>query len=153
MESSTTNTPSLPKRKRINRTTLAYIAGILDGEGTITGYWKKPDNCVVMKVHIYNTHRELMQWLSEVLDSPLCQVPARPGRKPQWQLNIRTRDLKWFLKLMIPFLRVKQKQLRIALIIQSMTERGAKLERKLKWLDKLHSLNQGKMIESVPTAM
>jgi hypothetical protein len=151
MESSTTNTLSFSRsEKRINRTDLAYIAGFLDGEGSINGHWKKPHNCVITRVNFYNTDRAIMIWIAERIGGRLYTVQPRLGTRVQYQLDIRTRDLKWFLKLMIPFLKVKSKQLRIALILLMMTKRKSLLTRKLKWLTILSALNKGKKIESVP---
>lgn len=152
-ESSETSTLSFQRsEKRINRTDLAYIAGFLDGEGSICAKWKKPQNCVVVRVCFYNTNQDVLCWIAQRIGGRIYTTQPRLGTKLQYQLEVRMSDLRWFLRLMIPFLKIKSKQLRIAQILLALTDRGSSLPKKLKWVTRLSELNTGKKIQSVPMA-
>lgn len=157
MESSETNTLSF--RKRINRTNLAYMAGILDGEGCITVDWvnsygtRKPYPVVVVKMTSY----DLLLWVQSIFGGYLYPVsPSRlisgNSRKPQWTWKLDMPSTTWFLRLMVPFLKIKHRQARLAMVLRHMNEVGKSLPKKTRIANEINRLNSGKMIESKPTA-
>jgi hypothetical protein len=139
MESSET-TRCLSVRKRVNRTDLAYAAGILDGEGSISVSYSS--GCPYPCVRVTNTNRELIEWFHQkfggsIYDKKLVGF----GHKAQWDWDPTTPNMKWFLKLMIPFLKVKQRQARLVLVLRSMIERKSTKTRKIRIAEGIRTLN------------
>lgn len=92
---------------------LAYLAGIIDGEGTIfiqkhikngyTSYWPR--------FQISNTNRELMEWIKNTFGGLAYDKP-RIKHNPKWRMQIQ-----WYttvslmdklLPLIIPYLIIKK---------------------------------------------
>lgn len=84
----------------------AYMAGLLDGEGTI--YIERAKKRVV-HVAIYNTHEPTMQWLASWGGS--CTIRTRNGAlgsRPIWIWQVAARqDCVHVLQALRPFLRIK----------------------------------------------
>lgn len=141
MESSETNTLSLDKKFAVRD--LAYTAGLLDGEGCITGYSKGSSHYIT--VFISNSHLPILDWLQNTFG----------GGKRHWNGNKKGKRVeKWivpaksvtpFLKLMIPFLKIKRPQLYKAMAVRSMIERKAKDERISRAVCQLQAFNQVKI--------
>ena len=132
---------SVPKRKRISNTKLAYIAGILDGEGHFTTTYKstKGEIYPYMRVAITNTDLALLKFLQECFGGVLnVKTPGPLSRKPCW--NWFPGNIKEFLKRMKPYVRIKRKQLEVALAFHSLpygtTEKRIRLAKKLRGLQK-----------------
>lgn len=93
----------------VSQTELAYLAGILDGEGSIS-YAKTPRRWVVA---IYNTSQELIEWLASF--GGLTYTRRSPGAfsttLPQygWVLNRRV-DVEVLLTALLPYLRIKRQK-------------------------------------------
>jgi hypothetical protein len=142
--SSETSTLSfLRSEKRVNRTDLAYIAGFFDGEGSISAKWKN-EELPFPRAILYNTDRSVLIWIADHTGGRLYHQPPRLGTKQLYSLEIRTSDLLWFLKLMIPFLKIKQRQARVALVLRSIIERKGSVARRIKWAQELSRLNKGR---------
>src|SRR3990167_7126817 len=79
---------SLPKLKVSER---AYIAGLIDGEGTISvTYDGRNKNNLFVRVLITNTNEELLKWLKERVGGNyhIRNKPMKEGWKKfgQWQI-------------------------------------------------------------------
>jgi len=141
MISSETHTLSLDRKFAVRD--LAYVAGLLDGEGCITGSSNGTQHYIT--VFISNSNMPILDWLQHLFD----------GGARHWNGNKKGRRVeKWiipgkqvtpFLKLMIPFLKIKRPQLYKAMAIRSMIERKAKDERISRAICQLQSLNQVKI--------
>jgi len=105
----------------------AYVAGLLDGEGSIciavnkpkTGVRKSPDHR--LQVGITNTNRELIDWLHEMLGGHISDNSHSPSRKnqtPCWAWRIIGHAAQRFLIAALPFLRIKREQARLAIEFQ-----------------------------------
>jgi len=140
-------THTLSTHKRINRTTLAYMAGILDGEGCIYAGMVTADGKQYPSVSITvkMTSYDLLVWIRDTFGGGLYEVNMKriTGRKPQWTWKLALPDTKWFLKLMIPLLRVKQRQARLALVLRHMIEVGKADNKKRTIIAEISRLNQG----------
>jgi len=84
-------------------TKLAYLAGLLDGEGSI-GFIKK----IRPRVSVYNTDRKVMDWLVENVGGKVGQDSAR-GRVPcmRWSLDA-ARNVYGLCKAVLPYLIIKK---------------------------------------------
>lgn len=98
----------------------AYIAGILDGEGTI-GFTNHRTKYTASKIYSYwlpsvsfsNTNKALMDWLHQKLKGSLCQANhhRKPQHSPCWALHLRGNlQVKKLLIVLLPYLIVKKEK-------------------------------------------
>lgn len=118
--------------ERLDAVTLAYVAGLLDGEGSIVIGVSKPSasrgNIAPshwLQVGITNTDRGLIDWLlltfgGHVSDN--SHSPSRKKQRPCWAWRIMGNQAKTFLETLHPYLRIKREQAEIAIAFQ--TERA-----------------------------
>ena len=92
----------------------AYIAGLFDGEGTITykKYKEKKKNgtydCWRISMEIAMTDRSVLVWLTEVLGcGTLNKKPRKNGHKMQWRWRCVFRDAFHVCCILFPFAHVK----------------------------------------------
>jgi len=139
MSSSETST-LLPRK--INRTDIAYAAGIFDGEGHVGGTVHSHEKYPELRIGVTNTNRTLIRWFEETFGG-WTQERSRPGNRTcyEWHPTGETTD--WFLKLIVPFLKVKQQQARLALVYRTLTRRQSARERRLRIIEKIQRLNRG----------
>lgn len=102
--------------------TLAYLAGLIDGEGSIGIVMKRypqphrhPTHYPILNVA--NTHQPTIEWLHNLfgcggLYSP---QPKSIWHKPIWIWHAQSNDAGRILHMVFPYLRIKQAQARIAL--------------------------------------
>jgi hypothetical protein len=107
-------------------TTLAYVARLLDGEGSIcigasrpksdstaTSYW--------LQVGITNTGRTMIDWLLATFGGHISDnthAPSRTNQSPCWAWRIMGTQAVSFLTVIQPYVRIKAPQLRLALDFQ-----------------------------------
>ena len=111
----------------MERTDLAYAAGIVDGEGCITISKSKMGNFQI-QVRVVNTNEWLLQWLKFAFGGRVAPLndnrKEERGWKPNYYWYLRTEETKEFLKLIYPYLRIKKTQAEIVIKILKM--RGKK---------------------------
>jgi len=110
----------------MEETELAYTAGIIDGEGSISlllNKCKKQKAFYQMRVTVRNTNEWLVQWLKVTYGGYF--YPSHYGDeeraknwKPQWQWAIAANKALVFLKLIYPYLRLKKPQAEVAIQFQ-----------------------------------
>jgi hypothetical protein len=100
-----------------NDTQLAYLAGIIDGEGTIGIERQSPHETCRKKTYythrllIVNTSNILKQWLQE--NFPCGKITYRKkidGRKPCYVWRLFGKDAEDILQAIIPFIKIKRNQ-------------------------------------------
>jgi hypothetical protein len=149
MESSTTNTRFTPSQKRIGKTALAYAAAMLDGEGSIAGgvLTRGDKQYGFAYVGIINTDIRLHDWLIDTFHGTLKKsTPSRWSKKQCYHWT--PADKVWFLKLVRPFMKLKQQQADCAIALHSLPW-GA-VEKKLRLARKIQALNREKIESSSP---
>jgi hypothetical protein len=109
-----------------NVETLAYVAGLFDGEGSIVirccaGRTKQRNPSYGLQVGITNTDRELIEWLrgtfgGHISDNSHC--PSRGKQRPCWAWRLVSREAHAFLQVILPYLRTKKPQAVIAIEFQ-----------------------------------
>ena len=103
---------------------LAYVAGLIDGEGTICIHRNKVKNQKVylqLRVDITNTNEWLIQWLKFAFGGH-TDVSRRDGKgknwKPAWRWSLSSNRASTFLTLVLPYLRLKKPQAELAINFQ-----------------------------------
>lgn len=103
---------------------LAYVAGIIDGEGTICIHQDKAKSGKVylqLRVDVTNTNEWLIQWLKFALGGHTdVSRRAKIGKnwKPSWRWSVSANQASAFLKLIYPYLRLKKPQAELAIKFQ-----------------------------------
>lgn len=97
----------------------AYLAGIVDGEGTISlhSVYKGPEYCFPF-VQISNTNHKLEQWVKERVDIPYgyYEYNRNPNKqKPCFLFQFRGSNAVTLLKMILPYLVLKREQADIVL--------------------------------------
>jgi len=104
-----------------DRETLAYLAGIFDGEGCITSYGTpRKDHTTYsapsVSVQVSNNDLEVLVFSQRRLGGKIYSKGVRkPGYKPQWSWFLRGKEAENCLLELLPYLRIKQSQARIGL--------------------------------------
>lgn len=97
----------------ISETDLAYIAGLIDGEGSISLAKFKPKWLKIWGiVQVANTDRNLMLWLSKVTGEGRVR-PTKPRsikHKIVWVWILSIAPARQLLALCLPYLKIKNKQ-------------------------------------------
>jgi len=111
--------------------TLAYIAGLLDGEGYIgirKASWKKYRHLKLL-VQITNSDKEVIEWIKNtsqtlVKSGFIDVLPAKNTRKARYVFKLEgMKGIKRFLQMLLPYLRIKRKQAEMALKYISIREK------------------------------
>lgn len=94
---------------------LAYLAGILDGEGTIGGsmYWapRSRHGSAVVRVRVFNTDLRLLNWIHERCGGVVHAGGAPLGRAKQVYLwEIKRKPAAALLAAVAPYLVLKRRQ-------------------------------------------
>jgi len=109
---------TLPK---LTEAELAYTAGILDGEGSIViqEHYRRPNNprC---RMEIYNSNREMLDWMSEKFCKGLVRVRSKNKLVKTtmyfWIVNPQ-KAVQTILIALLPFLIIKKEKAKKALSI------------------------------------
>lgn len=97
----------------------AWLAALIDGEGTISIYReRRPANVAGIRfsacVQINNTSLELMTRISSLLPGWLRTEKAKPGHKVVYRFQLGRRYIKQVMQLLFPHLIIKKSQCAIA---------------------------------------
>lgn len=100
--------------KTLSDAEAAYIAGFIDGEGTISLnrlFKKHPHPTFYPLVRIDNVNKEVLTWINERIGGRLHHIiEKRINHQNKWRLDTaRTLEITELLKQLIPFLKVKRK--------------------------------------------
>jgi len=117
----------------------AYIAGLFDGEGTITykKYKEKKKNgtydCWRISMEIAMTDRSVLVWLTDVLGcGTLNKKPRKNGHKMQYRWRCVFRDAFHVCCILFPFAHVKLSK------IQQVIEHYSSIQKKDNVVDLAH---------------
>ena len=113
----------------MKETDIAYLAGIIDGEGCISMYQISNGHgkSVMCGLWIANTDKNLMDWLVENLGGSLN---TRTSKKPQWKTSwvwaVYSQNMEDVLIRVLPYLKVKHTQAELALRARELMKRSGK---------------------------
>jgi hypothetical protein len=112
----------------IEPTILAYVAGLMDGEGSIVIGVSKPSATRSstspshwLQVSITSTNRDTIDWLSTVFDGHIsshCTNTSAKGKKDCWSWRVMSNAGAAFLTLILPYLRSKKAPAELAIAFQ-----------------------------------
>ena len=112
----------------MDKETLAYVAGLFDGEGSIVIGVSKPSDKNQLKrpshwlqVGITNTNRELIDWLHDTFGwhiSDNSHSPSRRKQRPCWAWRVMSNEGAAFLETIYPYSRIKKEQMKLAIAFQ-----------------------------------
>lgn len=111
-------------KKLGNKLILAYTAGIVDGEGSIslskrTSREYKSGYQLRLAVCVANTNEWLVQWFKMQFGGYVnCTREKRENRKDRWQWMIVDGKAAEFLKSILPYLQIKRPQAELAIKFQ-----------------------------------
>jgi hypothetical protein len=103
----------------VNEIDIAYIAGLFDGEGSVSYYQrkekrkgkKKAYNFWVIRCELSMTDQYVVEWMHKVLGvgTVIKRLPTKSwiGKKTQWRWRCCHRDALSFAKLIWPYTQVK----------------------------------------------
>ena len=100
----------------IGEVDLAYIAGLIDGEGSIQykQYMRKRKHnpkaypTWSIRIEIAMTDRSVLVWLNEILGvGTVNPRKVKPGKKKQWRWRCSHRQAYFVAKLMWPYMHIK----------------------------------------------
>ena len=107
----------------------AYIAGLIDGEGCITIIRqdqskhspKHKSPSYRLAVFIYNTNKNMMNWLQDKIDGHRFYKRAKsPQHKDLYSINISAKTAEKFLVDIQPYIIAKSEQVKLALELQNL---------------------------------
>ncbi|HEC75488.1 MAG TPA: hypothetical protein ENI26_14150 [Methylophaga aminisulfidivorans] len=95
---------------------LAYLAGMLDGEGTFS-IQRTKNNVYCPRMNVGNTDKAALEWLKSKFDGHLrpADVPKEPHHKQVWVLQWRVLEMLELIPKLLLFLHIKKKQAEIVL--------------------------------------
>ena len=117
----------------MKKTDLAYFAGLFDGEGTIfiTNNLRKGRKNLYKQLTVAITMTN--QWIIELFHFAfggcLQFIPAHANKKSAWYLSLRSRIASDFLKVILPYLKLKKAEAEIAIRFQDEKDRRRKENR------------------------
>lgn len=118
--------------QNINEVDLAYIAGLLDGEGSINILSSRSRcNQFWLSVTIANNHLPTLEWVMAVVDGGAIKNAhgrMRPSdTAPVYKWQICSRQAADLLSKLLPFLRIKREQAEVAIEFQNRLEHNGAL--------------------------
>lgn len=99
---------------------LAYLAGIIDGEGSIMIYWNHTTDRFTLMIKVSNTSKPMVDWLFENFGGASYAINP-PSKlihkqwKQQYVWEVRKPETLPFLEELHPYLVVKKEQCEIAI--------------------------------------
>jgi len=109
--------------KPIPHTAIAYIAGLIDGEGTIS-LRRKIGNHYNIEVYITNTNLCVLEWVQKTLQmGKIFTFKPRPPRKTQIKWHVHSRNAEKLLNMVQPYLIIKQGECLEAIMFRELMNR------------------------------
>ncbi len=106
----------------LSETEKAYFAGLFDGEGSISTrkHIKNKRSYYYVFIHLGNTHYPTMEFIYKKFGGTMYMAKKRNAQhKNFWRWATYTKGAKYFLEAVMPFLRIKKEQARLAVILQN----------------------------------
>ena len=116
----------------MKRTELAYIAGIVDGEGYIgisADHRKRNPGrpCWRLRVAVTNTSEWLVQYLKFSIGGGIITLKSDKRPRPCYQWSVDRGRAAEFLKLILPYLRLKRPQAELAIKFQASVTKSTRI--------------------------
>ena len=112
--------------KGVTNTQLAYIAGLLDGEGSlyIGRYPRKGNRSLGYRAYmtISNTHVPTLQWVKSIMGGKIVEMAKKGGC---YSLTFTTNTIREWLPELLPYLLIKDSQAKVLLSFLDKQEQNA----------------------------
>jgi len=105
----------------------AYIAGIVDGEGSLTIHKQRTGGMgYVVKLDVGNTCKEVIDYLQELFPGTVGEYYKDPSirRKTHWIWRIHARKIRELLPQILPYMIIKRDLAKIFMRYLSITKPG-----------------------------
>ena len=107
----------------MDNTIIAYAAGLFDGEGSIDIYkasTSKNSKSISLMLRVIITQKDgkIMHWLKDNFGGHV-QMNKRPDNNWIYHWDIRSKAAETFINAILPFVKIKQSQLLLAIEFQS----------------------------------
>jgi len=135
---------------------IIYISGFFDGEGCISILKQKRKDMKMphyfLEIKITNTNKDVIQYIYNVLKVGRLSKKAdkRKNHRTQWCWIANSTEAVYILKLLLPYLKVKKEQAKLAIEFQEKLNRRKhsltvnEVKEKEKIRRKIMKLNKGK---------
>lgn len=103
----------------MNELQRAYIAGIVDGEGSICMIKRTPKRMHSPEVHIWSTDKELIDYIQDVTETGFVirQKAKKEHHKESYAWCLYDKKALTFLEEIFPYLRINRKRQRAWILI------------------------------------
>ena len=112
---------SIDVRISDDQTSLAYAAGIFDGEGCIyarIAMTKTGSMSTFLSFRVAMCSESVIQWLHDQFGGEICVIPpSRTHKKTQFVWQLRGRKIKSVAQALLPFLKEKYQRAKLALTL------------------------------------
>lgn len=103
----------------LTETELAYAAGIVDGEGSVSFIRSRPNRFPSPQVSVCSTDRELVEWFKERFGGTIVLKRKRMSHHADaYDWKLIDRNALRFLALIRPYLRIQRKIARVDLLLE-----------------------------------
>lgn len=114
---------------------LAYAAGIIDGEGSISLTWNatrltksgRPSTAPMLYLQMSNTHRGVVEWFLETFGVGTVTTtyrPKRPNHRTAFGWKVRNKAACAVLEMLLPFLIIKKAQAELGIKAQKLPRKN-----------------------------
>ena len=111
----------------MKKTDLAYVAGIVDGEGCIYLEHNSKGKSFQLSVSVGSTDAWICEWLKFAFGG--CTYEMKTKNMPMRKWEIRTKQAGQFLESILPYLRLKKPQAELAIQFQKARNPGPGIRR------------------------
>lgn len=133
----------------MTKTNLAYIAGIIDGEGTITLTRHHGNQTPSPEISVANTNLRMIQWLKNTIGAGVIvkKKTYSKNHSPSYVWTLRSDAALALMKAISPWLLIKDRRAQLILTdYKRLTPRNGRytkklLEQKMALAKKVHSIN------------
>ena len=130
---------------------LAYLAGIIDGEGCVVVGFRNKDSLghsVYNKLSVGNTDEGLIRWMHETFGGNICRRPKRGRSQAHWVWTVSLPGHVPLAEAVLPYLKIKGPQLKLALDLVPLVRPGVKnmpqeiLDRRIELISEIRALKR-----------
>ncbi len=120
---------------------LAYIAGIIDGEGSITmGPRKSPVTglrCRIPEITVTSVDKELTDWLKQRMGGSVARKSrsTKPNHKDQWCWLVRGAMATDVARAVLPYIVIERRRRRIEKLLTLKSSGWSKTQRESEYLE------------------
>jgi hypothetical protein len=102
---------------------IAYLAGLLDGEGCIALINLAKSGNYRINLHITNLHRATLEWVAETFGGLVSPMNIKKAKRPMFMWTLGPKNgLKQLLVELLPYLKIKEKQTKLAIEFLTLCE-------------------------------